>query len=77
MLATSALRATYHLYQGPGGAFIGNLGMGGLLFGALFLRSGRLLPFLVAHFLIDAAAFVGYPWAATTWPALFGLPPAH
>ncbi|WP_460004595.1 CPBP family intramembrane glutamic endopeptidase [Microbacterium xylanilyticum] len=74
VLATSALRATYHLYQGPG-AFIGNLGMG-LLFGALFLRSGRLLPFLVAHFLIDAAAFVGYPWAATTWPALFGLP-AH
>lgn len=70
--ATSLLRATYHLYQGPG-AFIGNLAMG-LLFGLLFLRTGRLLPFLVAHFLIDAAVFVGYPWAAATWPALFGLP---
>lgn len=72
IIATSVLRASYHLYQGPG-AFIGNFAMG-MLFGWLFLRSGRLLPFLVAHFLIDAAAFVGYPWAAATWPALFGLP---
>lgn len=72
VIATSVLRAAYHLYQGPG-AFIGNLAMG-LLFGWLFVRTGRLLPFLVAHFLIDAAAFVGYPWAAATWPALFGLP---
>lgn len=72
IIATSMLRASYHLYQGPG-AFIGNFAMG-LLFGWLFLRTGRLLPFLVAHFLIDAAVFVGYPWAAATWPALFGLP---
>lgn len=70
--STSLLRASYHLYQGPG-AFVGNLAMG-LLFGWLFLRTGRLLPFLVAHFLIDAAVFVGYSWAAATWPALFGLP---
>lgn len=72
ILATSLLRATYHLYQGPG-AFLGNLAMG-LVFGWLFARTGRLLPFLVAHFLIDAAAFVGYPWAASMWPGLFGLP---
>jgi membrane protease YdiL (CAAX protease family) len=72
IVATSILRATYHLYQGHG-AFIGNLAMG-LLFGWLFARSGRLLPFLVAHFVIDATVFVGYPWAAATWPALFGLP---
>ncbi|MGL3149757.1 CPBP family intramembrane glutamic endopeptidase [Microbacterium sp. A82] len=72
IIATSVLRASYHLYQGPG-AFIGNLAMG-LLFGWLFSRSGRLLPFLVAHFLIDAAAFIGYPWAASTFPAMFGLP---
>lgn len=72
ILATSVLRASYHLYQGPG-AFVGNLAMG-LLFGWLFHRSGRLLPFLVAHFLIDATVFVGYPWAAATWPDLFGLP---
>lgn len=72
IVATSALRASYHLYQGPG-AFIGNFAMG-LLFGWLFARTGRLLPFLVAHFLIDAAAFIGYPWAAAMWPSLFGLP---
>ncbi|MBB5743669.1 membrane protease YdiL (CAAX protease family) [Microbacterium ginsengiterrae] len=72
IIATSVLRASYHLYQGPG-AFIGNLGMG-LLFGWLFARTGRLLPFLVAHFLIDATAFVGYPWAAATFPWLFGFP---
>ena len=72
IIATSILRASYHLYQGPG-AFVGNLAMG-LLFGWLFTRTGRLLPFLVAHFLIDAIAFVGYPWAAATWPTLFGLP---
>ncbi|MFT4156398.1 MAG: CPBP family intramembrane metalloprotease [Microbacterium sp.] len=72
IFATSVLRASYHLYQGPG-AFLGNLAMG-MLFGWLFHRSRRLLPFLIAHFLIDAAAFVGYPWAAATWPTLFGLP---
>ncbi|WP_309102305.1 type II CAAX endopeptidase family protein [Microbacterium sp.] len=72
IIASSVLRASYHLYQGAP-AFIGNLAMG-LLFGWLFARTGRLLPFLVAHFIIDAVAFVGYPWAAATWPALFGLP---
>jgi len=72
IIVTSVLRASYHLYQGPG-AFVGNLLMG-LLFGTLFARTKRLLPFLVAHFLIDAIAFVGYPLAASWWPGLFGLP---
>ncbi|MGF3056632.1 CPBP family intramembrane glutamic endopeptidase [Microbacterium sp. YY-01] len=72
VIATSILRASYHLYQGPG-AFVGNLAMG-LLFGIIYARTGRLMPFLVAHFVIDAIAFVGYPWAAHQWPALFGLP---
>lgn len=72
IVATSVLRASYHLYQGPG-AFVGNLLMG-LLFGFLYARTGRLLPFLVAHFLLDAVVFVGYPLAAAWWPTLFGLP---
>lgn len=72
IVATSILRASYHLYQGYP-AFLGNLAMG-LLFGWLYQRSGRLMPFLVAHFLIDAAAFVGYPWAGAMWPELFELP---
>jgi membrane protease YdiL (CAAX protease family) len=72
ILATAALRGTYHLYQGVG-AFIGNLAMG-VLFGWLYSRYGRLLPLIVAHVLIDAAIFIGYPWAAATFPQLFAPP---
>jgi membrane protease YdiL (CAAX protease family) len=72
IVASALLRGTYHLYQGFGG-FVGNVAMG-LFFGWLYTRFGRLLPLVVAHFLIDTAVFVGYPWAAATFPALFGLP---
>jgi uncharacterized protein len=58
-LAVSALlRGCYHLYQGFG-AFLGNAAMG-LLFGRVFQRTGRVLPLVVAHALIDSVAFVGY-----------------
>jgi membrane protease YdiL (CAAX protease family) len=58
-IATSALiRGAYHLYQGFGG-FVGNLVMG-LLFGWLFTRWRRTVPFVIAHALIDVVAFVGY-----------------
>jgi membrane protease YdiL (CAAX protease family) len=43
----------------------------GMLFGWLYTRYGRLLPFVIAHFLIDAATFVGYGWAKSTFPGLF------
>ena len=69
IVGTALLRGTYHLYQGAG-AFVGNFLMG-MLFGWLYQRSGRLLPFIIAHALIDAAIFVGYPWAAATFPAMF------
>jgi membrane protease YdiL (CAAX protease family) len=46
----------------------------GVLFGWLYTRWGRVLPLVIAHTLIDTAIFVGYPWAAVTFPALFGLP---
>ncbi|WP_167041199.1 CPBP family intramembrane glutamic endopeptidase [Salinibacterium sp. ZJ454] len=72
ILASAALRGTYHLYQGFG-PFIGNFAMG-LLFGWLYHRTGRLLPLVIAHVLLDAAIFIGYPWAAATFPDLFGLP---
>jgi membrane protease YdiL (CAAX protease family) len=68
----AVLRGSYHLYQGFG-AFAGNVVMG-LIFGWLYARWGRVLPFVIAHVVIDAAIFVGYPWAAATFPALFGLP---
>jgi membrane protease YdiL (CAAX protease family) len=73
IIAGSALfRASYHLYQGWG-SFVGNFLMG-LLFGWLYSRWKRVLPFVVAHALLDAAIFVGYPWVAAAWPELFGLP---
>jgi membrane protease YdiL (CAAX protease family) len=56
--ASALLRGTYHLYQGWGG-FAGNLAMG-LLFGWLFIRTRRAWPFVIAHFLLDVAAGVGF-----------------
>jgi uncharacterized protein len=58
VLLSALLRGSYHLYQGFGG-FIGNFFMG-LLFGYLYQRWGRVMPLVVAHFVLDAAIFVGY-----------------
>jgi membrane protease YdiL (CAAX protease family) len=52
------LRGSYHLYQGWGG-FAGNLLMG-LFFGFLFIRWRRTWPFVVAHFLLDVGAGIGF-----------------
>ena len=73
ILTSALLRGTYHLYQGFGG-FIGNLAMG-IVFGWLYHRFGRLLPLIVAHIAIDTAVFIGYPWAAASFPQLFSLAP--
>jgi len=56
--ASALLRGTYHLYQGFGG-FFGNLAMG-LLFGFVFVRTRRTWPLVIAHFLLDVAAGVGF-----------------
>jgi hypothetical protein len=56
--ASALIRGSYHLYQGFGG-FAGNLVMG-LIFARLYRRWGRVMPLLLAHALIDTAAFVGY-----------------
>lgn len=59
VIVTSALlRGSYHLYQGFGG-FVGNAIMG-VLFALFFLRTRRVAPLVVAHSLLDIAAFVGY-----------------
>ena len=58
ILVSSMIRGSYHLYQGFGG-FIGNLVMG-TVFALLYLRWKRVMPFVVAHTLIDIFAFVGY-----------------
>ncbi len=43
----------------------------GILFGWLYDRYGRLLPLVIAHVMIDAVIFIGYPWAYASFPALF------
>lgn len=59
MVACSAvLRGSYHLYQGFG-AFVGNAVMG-VVFALFFMRTKRVMPLIVAHSLLDIAAFVGY-----------------
>jgi membrane protease YdiL (CAAX protease family) len=69
IVATSAvLRGSYHLYQGFG-AFVGNAVMG-VVFALFFLRTKRVMPLIVAHTLLDIAAFVGYtllPDSLLTW----------
>jgi membrane protease YdiL (CAAX protease family) len=55
---SALLRGSYHLYQGFGG-FLGNAAMG-MIFGFLYRRWGRVTPMIIAHALIDAAAFIGY-----------------
>ncbi|HSI26820.1 MAG TPA: CPBP family intramembrane glutamic endopeptidase [Aeromicrobium sp.] len=62
IVASASLRGTYHLYQGFGPA-AGNFVMG-LIFGWLYQRTGRLLPLVIAHTLLDVVAFVGYLWFA-------------
>jgi Predicted metal-dependent membrane protease len=58
VVASSVLRGGYHLYQGFSG-FAGNLVMG-LIFARFFQRTGRVLPLILAHTLLDTVAFVGY-----------------
>jgi hypothetical protein len=56
--SSALLRGAYHLYQGFGG-FFGNLALG-LLFGRLYQLRGRTTPLVIAHFLLDAGAGLGY-----------------
>ncbi|RFA14054.1 CPBP family intramembrane metalloprotease domain-containing protein [Subtercola boreus] len=69
ILSTAVLRGSYHLYQGIG-PFIGNVVMG-VVFGWLYLRWGRVVPLVIAHWIIDIASFVGYAWALATFPQFF------
>lgn len=69
IIATAALRAAFHAYQGFG-AVLGNFVMG-VVFGWCYRRWGRVMPFVIAHTLIDVVAFVGYPLAVAWWPTLF------
>ena len=65
VLASATLRAGYHLYQGWPMA-LGNAAMGAL-FAVYFLRTGRLGPLILAHFTLDAVAFIGPELAPESW----------
>ena len=62
IVVSAVIRGAYHLYQGFGG-FVGNLIMG-VIFGLIYLRWKRVGPLVVAHTLLDVAAFVGYALVA-------------
>ncbi|MGX6604526.1 CPBP family intramembrane glutamic endopeptidase [Micromonosporaceae bacterium Da 78-11] len=62
---SAVLRGSYHLYQGFG-AFVGNAVMG-VLFALFFLRTKRVMPLIVAHSILDIAAFVGYTLLPASW----------
>ncbi len=53
-----AIRASYHLYQGPIGAI--SLVIVGLILGWWFVRTGRLWPAIIAHGLMDLLALMAY-----------------
>ncbi|OAX54344.1 CPBP family intramembrane glutamic endopeptidase [Xanthomonas graminis] len=53
-----AVRASYHLYQGPIGAI--SLVIAGLVLGWWFVRTGRLWPAIIAHGLMDLLALMVY-----------------
>jgi hypothetical protein len=83
--ASALLRGSYHLYQGVPMA-LGNVVMG-IVFASAFLwllrpkpqpgqpstepRRSRVLPLVIAHFLLDAASFLGYPLALALFPDIF------
>ena len=62
VLALALLRGAYHLYQGVGPG-VGNALMG-VVFVLVFLRVRRVMPLVIAHTLLDAVGFVGYPLLA-------------
>lgn len=58
-VVSSLIRGSYHLYQGFG-PFVGNFLMG-LLFCWLYKKYGRVMPLVIAHSLVDIAAFTMGP----------------
>jgi membrane protease YdiL (CAAX protease family) len=67
MAASSLLRGSYHLYQGFG-QFFGNIAMG-VVFAWFYRRTGRVMPLVCAHTLIDIVAFVGPSLVSLSWLA--------
>lgn len=71
VLTSALLRAGYHLYQGWG-PFIANAIMG-VIFTWFYLRVRRVMPLVIAHTVLDIAAFVGYAYLPASWLAALGI----
>ena len=65
---SAVLRGSYHLYQGFS-AGVGNVVMG-VVFAWFFARTGKVWPLILAHFLIDVVAYVGYLMLDLSWLGL-------
>ena len=70
-LIIASIRALYHSYQGFAG-IVGNFVMG-LIFGWAYRKWGRVMPLIVAHFILDAVSFVGYALLAKQLATLCGV----
>lgn len=71
IVASALLRGSYHLYQGIG-PFIGNAVMG-VVFAWYYHRTRRVMPLVIAHFVIDIVAFVGYLLIPPEWRVALGI----
>jgi len=65
IIVSALIRGSYHLYQGFG-AFVGNAVMG-VVFALFFMKTKRVMPLIVAHTILDTAAFVGYTLVPHSW----------
>lgn len=63
--ASALLRGSYHLYQGWPMA-LGNVAMG-VVFGLFFLKTGRVGPLVIAHWILDAVSFIGPEVVPEAW----------
>lgn len=70
-LISATIRALYHSYQGFAG-IVGNFVMG-LIFGWAYRKWGRVMPLILAHFILDAVSFVGYALLAKQLASLGGI----
>ena len=68
VLSSALIRGSYHLYQGFG-PFVGNAIMG-VVFGLAYQRWGRVMPLVIAHWILDIVSFTGYSLVAAIAPGL-------
>lgn len=69
--ASALLRGAYHLYQGWPMA-LGNVAMG-VVFAYYYHRTGRLGPLILAHWTLDAVAFIGPEVVPEEWLTELGI----